>query len=244
MELRIVHLYPDLMSLYGGYANVSVLKRCLEGLGHTVAVDRVCPGETPDLAGADFIYLGAGTERASLAALAALAPHGEALKAAMEDGAAMLFAGTAMELLGKTLTEADGTVRPGLGLGAFTVRRGDTRIVGDVYGRTDLLPQAVVGFMNKCAVFDGIDTPLLREVRMGPGNCGPGTPEGFSQNHLMASELTGPLLVKNPHLLELTARRICRRRGVDLPEDLPRDPWAEQGYRVTEEQLRALADKQ
>ena len=27
MELKILHFYPDLMSLYGSYANVSILKR-------------------------------------------------------------------------------------------------------------------------------------------------------------------------------------------------------------------------
>mgnify|MGYP004442181117 CR=1 FL=1 len=28
MEIKILHFYPDLMSLYGSYANVSILKRC------------------------------------------------------------------------------------------------------------------------------------------------------------------------------------------------------------------------
>ena len=27
MELKIIHFYPDLMSLYGSYANVAVLRR-------------------------------------------------------------------------------------------------------------------------------------------------------------------------------------------------------------------------
>ena len=29
MELRIIHFYPDLMSLYGSYANVALLWRHL-----------------------------------------------------------------------------------------------------------------------------------------------------------------------------------------------------------------------
>ena len=32
MELKIIHFYPDLMSLYGSYANVAVLKRYLEAV--------------------------------------------------------------------------------------------------------------------------------------------------------------------------------------------------------------------
>ena len=38
MELKILHFYPDLMSLYGSYANVSILKRTLEEMGNPVAV--------------------------------------------------------------------------------------------------------------------------------------------------------------------------------------------------------------
>ena len=41
MEIRILHFYPDLMSLYGSYANVSILKRTLEAMGNSVTVERV-----------------------------------------------------------------------------------------------------------------------------------------------------------------------------------------------------------
>ena len=42
MDIKILHFYPDLMSLYGSYANVSVLKRALEALGDTVTVFPNC----------------------------------------------------------------------------------------------------------------------------------------------------------------------------------------------------------
>ena len=54
MEIKILHFYPDLMSLYGSYANVSVLTRYLQQLGHTVTVESLRPGageavhEVPD----------------------------------------------------------------------------------------------------------------------------------------------------------------------------------------------------
>ena len=110
MELKFIHFYPDLMSLYGSYANVAVLKRYLEQLGSTVTVVPVAPGETADLSGADFLFMGAGTERAQKAALADFARYAPAVKSAAESGTAALFAGTAMELPGKTITAADGTV--------------------------------------------------------------------------------------------------------------------------------------
>ena len=68
MELNLLHLYPDCMSLYGEYANVAVLKRHLEALGVSVTVKGVSLDDTPDFSAADFIYMGAGTERTQKAA--------------------------------------------------------------------------------------------------------------------------------------------------------------------------------
>ena len=63
MELKILHFYPDLMSLYGSYANISVLKRRLEAMGNAVAVEAVVPGQEADISGAGFLFMGAGTGR-------------------------------------------------------------------------------------------------------------------------------------------------------------------------------------
>lgn len=239
MEFRFLHLYPDLMNLYGSYANLSVLRRYLEGLGHTVALEPVPPGGEIDLSGADFLYMGAGTERAARAAMEDFARLGPAVKALAEDGGVMLFAGTAMELLGRSVTEADGSSYEGIALAPFTTVHSARRITEDVYGHTDLFPEAVVGFMNKCGVISGVETPLLTELTLGFGNEGARRPEGFHRKNVFASELTGPILVKNPRLLEVLAKAVCIRRGAEWPETRPEDPWAERAYAVTEEQLRA-----
>ena len=191
MELRLIHFYPDLMGLYGSYANVSVLKRSLEGLGNTVTVETVLPGQEASLEGADFLYMGAGTERSQLAALA-----------------------------------------------DFTAVQGTRRIVGDVYGKTDLYPQAVVGFMNKCAVISGVKTPLLTSLGLGFGNETALGAEGFHWKNVFASELTGPILVKNPRMLDTVIAAIYQHRNSSLPQERPTDSWAEAGYAITEEQLR------
>lgn len=241
MDVRIIHFYPDLMNLYGSRANVLALERYLKGLGCEVAVEAVLPGGGTDLARGDFFYMGAGTERAAKAAMEDFARFSEPLKAAARDGAAMLFAGTAMDLIGKTVREADGSAYDGLGLASFTTEHGKRRIVEDVYGHTDLYPEAVVGFINKCGVVTGVETPLLTALDLGFGNEREQGPEGFHWKNVMASQLTGPLLVKNPKLLETAAAAIYARRGEALPVERPRDEWAERAYAVTEEQLRLRA---
>ena len=242
MDIKILHFYPDLMSLYGSYANVSVLKRRLEQMGSTVTVTPVLPGQEADLSDADFLYMGAGTEHAQKAALADFARYGEAVKAAAENGVTMLFAGTAMELLGKTITDNDGKVYDGIGLAGFTAVQGTKRFAEDVYGHTDLYPDAVVGLMNKCSTISGVERPLLTSLSLGFGNEGEKTPEGFHRNNVFASQLTGPLLVKNPRMLDVVVDAIYRRRGEPLPAARPTDHWAEDGYRITAEQLKLRSE--
>ena len=244
MDIKIIHFYPDLMSLYGSYANVSILRRHLEDLGNTVAVESVDYGQPADIAGADFLYMGAGTERSQKAALKDFSRLGEAIRSAAADGTAMLFAGTAMELLGQSVTDRDGTVFPGIGLADFTSVQSGKRILGDVYGATPLYDSAVVGYMNKCAVISGVETPLLSSLSMGFGNEAAGGPEGYHQNNVFASELTGPLLVKNPLMLGAVIAAIYRRRGAELPEHIPAYPFEERGYAITAQQLRLRWEKQ
>ncbi|MCI8971529.1 MAG: hypothetical protein HFF99_08690 [Oscillibacter sp.] len=241
MDVRIIHFYPDLMDLYGSRANLLALKRYLERLDCDITVEAVLPGGGADIARGDFFFMGAGTERSARAAMADFSRYGESLKAAALDCAAMLFAGTAMDLLGASVKEADGSSYEGLGLASFAVEHGRKRIVGDVYGHTDLYPEAVVGFLNKCGVVSGVETPLLTGLDLGFGNEKERGPEGFHWKNVFASQLTGPLLVKNPKLLETVAAAIYARRGRPLPVDRPVDRWAEKAYAVTEEQLRARA---
>lgn len=243
MDMKIIHLYPDLMNLYGSYANVSALKRLLERLGHTVTVEPVNPGDSAALTGADFLFMGAGTERRQAFALADFARFGDEVKALAADGGAMLFAGTAMELLGLSITDAAGTVRSGIGLADFTSVQGKRRFVEDVYGQTDLFSEPVVGFMNKCAKISGVTTPLLTALDMGFGNEAEKGPEGYHRDNVFASELTGPILIKNPRLLETVASAILSRRGLPAPEAWPLDDWTAQGYTITEEQLRLRCGK-
>ena len=181
--------------------------------------------------------MGAGTERRQCIVMKDASRYGRFLREAAEGGVPMLFAGTAMELIGAQVTDGNGDAFPGLGLGDFVTVQGKRRIVGDVYGVTDLYSGAVVGFMNKCGLVSGIETPLLLSLSLGFGNERERGAEGFHQWNVFGSELTGPILVKNPRLLEAVASAVLEKRGTGVPAVFPVDPWAEKGYAVTEAAL-------
>ena len=245
MNWTILHLYPELMSLYGEYANLSVLRRLLEDLGDTVTVKTATFEDTPDFAGVDLIYMGAGTERTQKAALGWLTPYRDALKGAA-DHSLVLFTGNAMELLGASITDQKGTVYEALGFGGFATVETDKRLPHDVIAKNGPVSQPVVGFMNKCSHTSGVETPIFEAMTMGMGNEKEGGPEGFRHGTVVGTHITGPVLVKNPAFLAWIAERILENRGEALPVRLDKPDWlihAGKAYQVALEELSALADK-
>lgn len=239
MELTILHLYPDAMSLYGEYANLLVLREHLELAGVTVKIETALFEDAPNFANADFIYMGAGTERTQKAALTALLPHKEALKASIDRGAVVLFTGNAMELVGESVTDASGESWPCLGLAQFTTEETDKRVPGDVIALPTLWESPVVGFMNKCSVTRGVDSPLFPSLSLGLGNEKEQGSEGYVSGNLFATHITGPVLVKNPDFTKFLMRRIFETKGWACPENLPDLPYEREAYEVTLTELRA-----
>lgn len=203
--MKLYHFFPDLMNLYGDYGNLVALKNALTAAGETAEVVPVRPGHVPDLSDADFLYMGPGTEPARNAALAHLRPWTDALRdALLEKDVPALFTGNAWSLLGQTLTLAGGETLDGLGLFPYATVETRDRYTGDAIARpapdAPLPPLPCVGFLNRCDTVYGVDTPLFT-MDMGRGNDG-NAAEGFVHGKFYATHLIGPLLVKDPHLLD------------------------------------------
>lgn len=233
--MKILHLYPDLMNLYGDSGNLRVLARRLRDQGEEVTIDRLDPGQEPDLAGYGLVYMGPGTERSQKAALEHLRPHAGALKAALESGAHGLFTGNAASMLGKAVVDGDGKTWAGLGLLDFTAReQRDSRYTGDAIVKHPDLAEPLVGFLNKCENWEGSVTPLFHTV-MGRGDFPAGDGEGFTARNFLGTHLIGPVLVKNPHFHSWLLKRLLGRelKPVAYPNE-------ERAYRVT---LQALMER-
>ncbi|MBR2421322.1 MAG: hypothetical protein IKB09_03085 [Oscillospiraceae bacterium] len=238
-KLNLLHLCPDLMGLYGEYANLAVLRRHLEAADVEVTITPEPCDSTPDFSHADFIYMGAGTERSQKAALSRLLPHADALRQAVARGAVVLFTGNAMETLGTSITSAKGTRFQALSLADFTTVETDRRVPEDVIAVTPLWDTPLVGFMNKCSTTTGITTPLFPSLALGFGNDAEHGAEGFVSGNLFATHITGPVLVKNPAFTDLILCRLFAAKGWELPNLLPVLPHEREAYAVTLRELQA-----
>ena len=207
--MRILHLYHDIMNLYGEYANVAALKRMLEKNDVICEIDKLSVNDELQLMDYDFIYVGSGTESNQKYVLEHLKNYKEDLKTYMEAGKFLLMTGNSFEIMGKELKSAKGKVYTGLQLFDFSVTEQEkTRDTADAIFTMEGSDRTLVGFVNKCSTIRGIDTPLFN-VKMGLGNEKGGNTEGILYKNFYGTHLTGPILIKNPYFLIQLAANLC-----------------------------------
>ncbi|MGN0537563.1 MAG: hypothetical protein ACI4M3_06260 [Acutalibacteraceae bacterium] len=238
MKINILHLYPNLMNLYGEYANVTVLERHLSDQGFEVAVTKADSVQDVELSEFQFIYIGAGMERSQKHALADLMQKKEDFHTFSNSKKVILFTGSAYEFLGKTITDSDGKTYEALGIGAFSaVQQSAKRITTDCYASCAFLDKIVVGFINKCSDITENSEPIFN-MKMGYGDNKDGKDEGFRKENTFGTYMTGPLLVKNPAMMQYVVECIGKVVNPDFEYKAVEYPYEQKAYEVTEQKLR------
>ncbi|MBQ9991130.1 MAG: hypothetical protein IJP31_09365 [Lachnospiraceae bacterium] len=213
--MKLLHLYHDIMNLYGEYGNMRILTRMLEKNKIDYELDCLSVGDAVQVADYDFIYAGSGTERNQKYVLPHLQTLKEELSQYIEAGKILLMTGNSFELLGSSITDAQGKNWQGLGLFPFTVKEQNrTRTTADAVFTMEGMEHPLVGFINKCGTIEGIDLPLF-QVKMGLGNEGRGGVEGIRFKNFFGTHLTGPLLIKNPYFLDYLTTILCKNNALD-----------------------------
>jgi lipid II isoglutaminyl synthase (glutamine-hydrolysing) len=202
--LRLVWVYPDLLSTYGDRGNLIVLERRarLRGIGvEPVFVN----SDEPVPRDGDIYLLGGGEDLPQVLAARRLRADGGLAQAA--DRGAVVFAVCAgYQLLGTEFGGADGEPTAGLGILDIVSGRGERRAVGEIVADVDpvLGVPELTGFENhQGATRLGPDAAPLAQVSAGIGNGdGDGT-EGAYAGRVLGTYLHGPALVRNPALADL-----------------------------------------
>ncbi|MDQ7859403.1 MAG: glutamine amidotransferase [Armatimonadota bacterium] len=221
MDLRICHLYPDLLNLYGDRGNVATLVRRAQWRGLDVHVLEARLGEAVDPGAADLFFIGGGEDRQQrLAAPDLRAVKGSALREAAADGAVVLAVCGGYQLLGHAYRPADGPVLEGLGLlDLETVHPGPgaRRLIGNIVVRDLAGGRLLVGFENHGGRTRlGSAAAPLGTVVAGFGNNGEDRTEGAVAGTVYGTYLHGPLLPKNAWFADQLIVLALRRRWGDV----------------------------
>jgi CobQ-like glutamine amidotransferase family enzyme len=238
--LRLAHLYPHEMSIYGDRGNVlSLLDRSRR---RGLELDVVEVGRGPaDLDEIDIFFIGGGQDLDQDLVARDLAGSKRAqLVEAAAGGAVLLAVCGGYQFLGSHYTTVDGTRLPGLGLVDLRTEAGDQRAIGNVIVETDglgLNPTTLVGFENHAGrTYLGPGVAALGRCQVGNGNNGEDGAEGVVAGTVIGTYLHGSLLPKNPHLTDRILEMALRRR----------DPSAELAALAADEEMaahQAIADR-
>lgn len=230
-SIKIVWIYPDLLSTYGDRGNCIVLERRAKLRGISTRTVNVHSDEAVPVDG-DIYLLGGGEDRPQILAAQRLRADG-GLHKAVEFGASVFAVCAGYQLLGHEFGGEEGQPVPGVGLLNIRSGRGEIRAVGELAGEVDpaLGVPMITGFENHQGVTHlGEGVKPLARVAVGIGN-GDGY-EGAYSGKVMGTYMHGPALVRNPALADLLLGWAAGRR-LD-PVD---DSWS---GRLREERLRAV----
>ena len=163
MELKICHLYPDVLNLYGDRGNILCLKKRLEWRGINCSVDSVGIGEINALTSFDLFFIGGGQDFDQEILLEALRLRkGRQIRSALEDGKTFLCICGGYQMMGHYYKTQEGHVCKFLGAIDFYTVGGKKRMIGNYAYRLrdDSGEDTIVGFENHGGrTYIGSNTP-------------------------------------------------------------------------------------
>ena len=204
--MKIEVLFPEVGNLSGDLMNIRYLKQCCEEL-EIVETDLKSRPAFLDEEIA-LVYMGTATETGLALAAESLRPYVDEIRAKIAQGQLILLTGNAQEVFGNYIDSDQAERMNGLGILPIhaeyhMMNRHNSFFIGK-YDDMD-----IVGFKSLFGHTypDGECEALFHTVR-GVGRSGGNEDEGYRMNNLMATSLTGPLLVLNPPFTKALLRKI------------------------------------
>lgn len=202
--IKICHLYPKLLNIYGDVGNIITLKCRAEWRGIKVIVNEINAGDNL-IEEHDIYFIGGGQDLQQIEVSKELQKHKEFLISERDRGAVFLGICGGYQLFGHYYQPHNGEKLIGISLiDAYTVA-GSKRFIGNVTIESDLKlsEKHLVGFENHSGHthLNG-DTKPLGKVLIGNGNNGKDNTEGARYKNVFGTYLHGSFLPKNPNFAD------------------------------------------
>ncbi len=233
LSLKLVHLFPDHMNIYGDMGNIITLRKRCEWRGiHVQYVPVNTQSEFSLMEGGDLYFFGGGQDADQMRVWHEIERDITTFAriintAVLEDRVFLLVCG-GFQMFGKEFIDANGRSIPGLGVLDITTRTPGAgvanRCIGNIIVTHDLpvTPTTIVGFENHGGQTYRVEgssqqARLLGHVTHGHGNTFRGKEEGYMYRNVVGTYLHGSLLPKNPHLADyLIVRALTARYQEDV----------------------------
>ena len=216
MELKICHMYPDVLNLYGDRGNVMCMTRRLQWRGIEASVTKLPIGAGKSLSGFDLVFIGGGQDFEQQVLLEDLhRGKDREIISAIEDGVTFLTICGGFQMLGSYYETYDGKRCDFIGALDLCTIGSKTRMIGNYKFRCgpDAGGSVVVGFENhsgKTRLGSGVSP--LGTVLAGYGNNGEDKTEGVHYKNVFGTYSHGPLLPKNPEFCDFLLKTALERK--------------------------------
>ncbi|MCM1284617.1 MAG: hypothetical protein NC213_03100 [Acetobacter sp.] len=213
ISIRIGHLYPDMLNLYGDRGNIIVLTQRMKARGIDVYTEQITMGKSFRADDYDILFIGGGQDFEQDVLLDDLKKGKDVeINKAIHNGTAMLAICGGYQMLGKYYKTYDGKMLEYMGALDFYTEGKEERMIGNYAFRTKEGID-VVGFENHSGrTYLGNGVEPLGTVIKGCGNNGEDKTEGVRFKNTFGTYSHGPVLPKNPQLADLLITKAIENR--------------------------------
>lgn len=226
MKINIMHLYYDLLNLYGEQGNILALKNAFNNQGVEVNIDFLSINDKKDYQKYDLIYMGSGSNEDLIRALNDLKKDKKEIKEYIKDNKYFISTGNSKELFGKFFM-INNIKYEALGIFNYFAKENPTRIVGESFMEVQNLP-TIIGFQNRASVMQNNSNHLFGVIN-GYADNFKSSYEGYKEYNFYATYLIGPLLIRNPHLTDYIVKDILTKKNIPYNKIL--DTYEHKAYK-------------
>lgn len=215
-KVKIAHLYPKELNLYGDSGNVLCLYNRLIRRGYKTEVTHINIGDK--INDFDILFIGGGQDKEMKIIAKDLKRKSDMLSYCIEQGKTILAICGGYQLLGDYYTSIDGEqIKLSSALPFYTVA-GEKRMIGNFVYQTAF--GKVVGFENHAgkSYLKGNLSPLGKIIT-GFGNNGEDATEGLLYKNTFGTYAHGPVLPKNPAFADELIKRALQTEDLMTLDD-------------------------
>ena len=204
--IKVLHLYYDLLNLYGEQGNILALKRAFKNQNVEIEVDYLSVQDKIDFKKYDLVYLGSGSTENLLIALEDIKRHKKELKKYIESKKVLLATGNSYLLFGQKINNLDA-------LGIFDYYAASSEKMAkeslmELYQEKD-----VIGFQNREFIVNNKRNHLFK-VKEGLCDNLKSEYEGYHEYNFYGTFVIGPILIRNPHFTNKLVKEIMEKNNL------------------------------
>ncbi|MBJ8325413.1 lipid II isoglutaminyl synthase subunit GatD [Streptococcus pacificus] len=218
-ELKVAHLYGDLLNTYGDNGNILMLKYVGEKLDAKMSFDVVSLGDSFNADDYDIVFFGGGQDYEQAIVAKDLPPKAKEIDRFIQEDKVLLAICGGFQLLGQYYIQANGEKIDGIGvMNHYTLNQKNNRFIGDIKIHNDEFNETYYGFENhQGRTFLSDDEKPLGKVVYGHGNNKEDGTEGVHYKNVYGSYFHGPILSRNARLAyRLLTTALKNKYGQDV----------------------------